>query len=32
MKGVYPAVFTEADGTILVEVPDLEILTERKRF
>ena len=32
MKGVYPAVFTEADGTILVEVPDLEILTEGKDF
>ena len=32
MKGVYPAVFTEVDGTILVEVPDLEILTEGKDF
>lgn len=32
MKGVYPAVFTEVDGAILVEVPDLEILTEGKDF
>ena len=32
MKGVYPAVFTEVDGALLVEVPDLEILTEGKDF
>ena len=32
MNGVYPAVFTEVDGAILVEVPDLEILTEGKDF
>lgn len=28
MKGTYPAFFTETDDAILIEVPDLEILTE----
>ena len=28
MKNVYPVFFTKADGIILVEVPDFEILTE----
>lgn len=28
MKNVYPVFFTKTDGMILVEVPDLEILTE----
>lgn len=28
MKNVYPVFFTKADDVILVEVPDLEILTE----
>ena len=30
MKGVYPVFFTITDTIILVEVPDLEILTEGK--
>ena len=30
MKNVYPVFFTKTDGMILVEVPDLEILTEGK--
>jgi len=30
MKAVYPVYFTKADGVILVEVPDLEVLTEGK--
>lgn len=30
MKNVYPVFFTKTDTTILVEVPDLEILTEGK--
>ncbi len=30
MKNVYPVFFTKADTVILVEVPDLEILTEGK--
>ncbi len=30
MKNVYPAFFTSTDTIILVEVPDLEILTEGK--
>ena len=30
MKGVYPAIFTKTENAILVEVPDLEILTEGK--
>jgi predicted RNase H-like HicB family nuclease len=28
MKKVYPVIFTQADGAVLVEVPDLQILTE----
>lgn len=32
MKAVYPVIFTETDSCILVEVPDLEILTEGKDF
>lgn len=28
MRTVYPVIFTPVDGMILVEVPDLEILTE----
>lgn len=28
MKNVYPVFFTKTDGVILIEVPDLEILTE----
>lgn len=32
MKGVFPVLFTEVEGTILVEVPDLEILTQGKDF
>jgi predicted RNase H-like HicB family nuclease len=31
-KKVYPTIFTPADGTILVEVPDLAILTEGKDY
>lgn len=30
MKAVYPVFFTKADGVILVEVPDLGVLTEGK--
>lgn len=30
MKAVYPVIFTEVENAILVEVPDLEILTEGK--
>lgn len=30
MKAVYPTIFTETENAILVEVPDLEILTEGK--
>lgn len=30
MKKVYPVIFTQAENVILVEVPDLEILTEGK--
>lgn len=30
MKSVYPVFFTETEGNILVEVPDMEILTEGK--
>lgn len=30
MKNVYPVFFTQTDGVVLVEVPDLEILTEGK--
>ncbi|MGL4485043.1 MAG: type II toxin-antitoxin system HicB family antitoxin [Anaerovoracaceae bacterium] len=32
VKIVYPVIFTEADDCILVEVPDLEILTEGKNI
>ncbi len=28
MKAVYPVILTQADGDYLVEVPDLDILTE----
>ena len=28
MKAVYPVIFTQTDKNVLVEVPDLEILTE----
>jgi len=30
MKEVYPVIFTQSEDTILIEVPDLEILTEGK--
>ena len=30
VRGVYPAYFTKTDKIVLVEVPDLEILTEGK--
>lgn len=30
MKGVFPVLFTEVEGAVLVEVPDLEILTQGK--
>lgn len=30
MKNVYPVLFTKTDTVVLVEVPDLEILTEGK--
>lgn len=30
MKNVYPVFFTKSDGIILIEVPDLDILTEGK--
>ncbi|MCM1064729.1 MAG: type II toxin-antitoxin system HicB family antitoxin [Eubacterium sp.] len=30
MKNIYPAYFTRTDTVVLVEVPDLEILTEGK--
>ena len=30
MKMVYPVIFTQAEEVVLVEVPDLEILTEGK--
>lgn len=30
MKKAYPVIFTQVDDVILVEVPDLEILTEGK--
>ncbi len=32
MKKVYPVIFTQTEGCILVEVPDLEIFTEGKDF
>ena len=31
-KRVYPTIFTSTDGAVLVEVPDLEILTEGKDY
>lgn len=30
MKAIYPVFFTQADNAVLIEVPDLEILTEGK--
>lgn len=30
MKRVYPTIFTQTDNCVLVEVPDMEILTEGK--
>lgn len=30
MKKVYPVIFTQSEGAVLIEVPDLEILTEGK--
>ena len=30
MKNIYPVFFTKTDTIVLVEVPDLEILTEGK--
>lgn len=30
MQAVYPVLFTKTEGCILVEVPDLEVLTEGK--
>lgn len=30
MKKVYPVIFTQAEDVVLIEVPDLEILTEGK--
>lgn len=30
MKAVYPVLFTQTEDTVLIEVPDLEILTEGK--
>lgn len=30
MKKVYPVIFTQTEDTVLIEVPDLEILTEGK--
>lgn len=30
MKKVYPVIFTQEEGSILVEVPDLQIFTEGK--
>lgn len=32
MKKVYPVIFTEVSDDILIEVPDLEILTEGKNL
>lgn len=32
MKAVYPVIFTQTDNAVLVEVPDLEILTEGKNI
>lgn len=30
MKAVYPVIFTQTDTVVLVEVPDMKILTEGK--
>lgn len=30
MKAVYPVLFTQTEDTVLIEVPDLEIITEGK--
>jgi predicted RNase H-like HicB family nuclease len=30
MKSIYPVIFTQTDNVVLVEVPDMEILTEGK--
>lgn len=30
MKNVYPVIFTQTEDVVLIEVPDLEILTEGK--
>lgn len=32
MKKVYPAIFTETESIVLIEVPDFEILTEGKNI
>ena len=32
MKSVYPVLFTKTDSTVLVEVPDMDILTEGKNL
>lgn len=32
MKNVYPVLFTQTDEAVLVEIPDLEILTEGKEI
>ena len=32
MQAVYPVLFTKIDDSILVEVPDLEVLTEGKNM
>lgn len=32
MKGAYPVIFTPDNGEILVEVPDMEILTQGKNL
>lgn len=32
MKGVYPVIFTKTADCVLVEVPDLQILTEGKDY
>ena len=28
MKRVYPVIFTETDNEVLIEVPDMEIMTQ----
>lgn len=30
MKAVYPVLFTQTEDTVLIEVPDLELITEGK--